>query len=242
MCCYAIILKKDGDCMQTYDNKSLSLRALKTIDICLNMVHNNENVYESNNERIINLPSQYLETVFSKPEADISSNEIEAFLDEIVYIPVEETYENQSKTAFRRYALFSAGQATQEKDGSWRVSLIFNNAFTRTEDLDDFTSFLLKYNDAIQSFSISYSIKLFAYLYNNKDKGVWDITVKELKSVLNCSADTYNDFGRFNNAILNKCHKEITEKTNFKYMYSPIKEGRSVKKIQFTISDPDTSS
>ena len=41
---------------------------------------------------------------------------------------------------------------------------------------------------------------------------------------------------RFNDLILKKCHKEICEKTDICFSYKPIKKGRSVSAIEFTVA------
>ena len=53
---------------------------------------------------------------------------------------------------------------------------------------------------------------------------------------MNChTEETYTQYKRFNDLILKKCQKEICEKTECNYTYEPIKKGRRVVAIRFTV-------
>ena len=82
-----------------------------------------------------------------------------------------------------------------------------------------------------------YSYILFMYLENNRDfRKSWEVSLNELKERLGCtSTTTYNKFKYFNDLILKKCHQEINEKTDCKFDYEPVKRGRVIVAIRFTI-------
>ena len=75
------------------------------------------------------------------------------------------------------------------------------------------------------------------YLENNRDfRKSWEVSLNELKERLGCtSTTTYNKFKYFNDLILKKCHQEINEKTDCKFDYEPVKRGRVIVAIRFTI-------
>ena len=50
-----------------------------------------------------------------------------------------------------------------------------------------------------------------------------------------CTADTYTQYKRFNDLVLKKCHEELNAKTDCKFSYEPIKRGRTVKAVRFTL-------
>jgi len=77
---------------------------------------------------------------------------------------------------------------------------------------------------------------MFTYLESNRFRRAWEIDLEELKVLLNCNDDvTYSEYKHFNNKILKHCRKELFEKTEVRYTYEPIKRGRKVVKIRFTL-------
>ena len=80
-----------------------------------------------------------------------------------------------------------------------------------------------------------YSYVLYLYLENNSFRKTWEIELGELKELMKCTANTYKAFFRFNGLILSKCHQEINEKTDCKFDYEPVKRGRAIVAIRFTI-------
>ena len=57
-----------------------------------------------------------------------------------------------------------------------------------------------------------------------------------MKQVLNCDKEeTYKQFKRFNDLVLKKVHKEMLQKTECRYTYTPIKKGRSVVAVHFEV-------
>lgn len=64
----------------------------------------------------------------------------------------------------------------------------------------------------------------------------WVVGLEELKDILNCSdIEYYSTFKNFNSMVLKRCHKELTEKTEIKFNYETIKQGRYVTAIRFTV-------
>ena len=80
-----------------------------------------------------------------------------------------------------------------------------------------------------------YSYVLFLYLLDNRFRKSWSVDLADLKALLNCKADAYKQYYRFNDLILKKCHKEICEKTDLCFSYKPIKRGRSISTVEFTV-------
>ena len=84
----------------------------------------------------------------------------------------------------------------------------------------------------------TYSYILFNYLEDNRGlHNTWTVTLDKLKETLDCNSKIYDAFKRFNDLILKKCHKELTSKTEMRYDYEPIKKGRKVIAIKFTLYD-----
>lgn len=143
--------------------------------------------------------------------------------------------ENQSK-GFCKIALFEKATCYQDDDGLWQIDLgaslsameyIFN-----PERLG-----YLRYNlRNVIKLTSRYSYVLFLYLEQNRHMHLsWEVTIDELKSLLCCTADTYTQFYRFNDLVLKKCFEELNEKTDCKFTYEPVKKGRTVKAVHFTL-------
>ena len=79
---------------------------------------------------------------------------------------------------------------------------------------------------------------LFLYLEKNRYRKEWTVPLNELKFILSCDNDAaYEKYKVFNDRVLKRIHKEICEKTDCRYNYEPVKAGRKVIAIQFTLDD-----
>ena len=80
-----------------------------------------------------------------------------------------------------------------------------------------------------------YTYILFLYLWDNKYQGTWKISLDDLRSLLRCNKDFTASFKYFNQRILKRAKEEIKQAANFEYDYMPMKEGKTVVGIQFTV-------
>lgn len=98
---------------------------------------------------------------------------------------------------------------------------------------DNFT----KYNliDYLKLPSI-YSQRLFEILksWNNMPEVI--IKIDKLHQMLNTPPSFRSNFKALRIYVLEKAHKDITEKTSFRFEWEPVKVGRSVEKIRFIFS------
>lgn len=79
-----------------------------------------------------------------------------------------------------------------------------------------------------------YSQRMFEILKSWKNIPEVIISMTDLHRMLNTPSSFHKDFAASRRFILEKEHKDITEKTAFRYEWDPIKVGRSVEKIRFT--------
>ena len=144
--------------------------------------------------------------------------------------------DNNKRNGFTLIALFEKAECYQDEDGLWQVDLgaspsameyIFN-----PERLG-----YLRYNlRNVVKLTSRYSYVLFLYLEQNRHMHLsWDVPLDELKAYLRCTADSYTGYKEFNDKILKKCSSELNEKTDCKFTYEPIKRGRVVKAVRFTL-------
>lgn len=83
-----------------------------------------------------------------------------------------------------------------------------------------------------------YSQRIFEItksLANSKD-GEAIISMADLHRFLDSPKSFQANFKDFRRFVLEKAHKDITEKTSFRFEWEPVKVGRSVEKIRFIFS------
>lgn len=143
--------------------------------------------------------------------------------------------ENKPKK-FTKIALFAKAECEQDENGQWQVDLACSaEAMEYVFNVENIGYLKYRLKNVIDLTS-RYSYILYLYLENNRFRKQWTISLDELKALLRCTADTYTQYYRFNDLVLKKCHKELNEKTSIKYSYEPIKTGRKVTGIKFTVA------
>ena len=80
-----------------------------------------------------------------------------------------------------------------------------------------------------------YSQRIFeiAKSLANVEGGEAIVSMADLHRFLDIPKSLQNDFAQFRRRVLEKAHKDITEKTSFRFEWEPVKVGRSVEKIRF---------
>lgn len=141
---------------------------------------------------------------------------------------------------FVRISLFDMSVAERDKDGEWRVELTASESammyFFNIENIHYFR-YKLRYITALKS---RYTYNMFMYLemnhYKRFKRRSWEESLEKLQIFLGCEKEeTYQEYRRFNDLILKKVWSEIHEKTEYRYTYEPIKKGRSVVAVRFTV-------
>ncbi len=149
---------------------------------------------------------------------------------------VVEVSDNSTKRGFKLVTLFEEAVAEQDENGLWQVSLECTQKsmkyFFNIENLG-----YLRYKlRCITSLTSRYAYVMFIYLESNRYRRSWEVPLDELKVILNCDREeTYKEYKRFNDRLMKRVHKELTEKTECQYKYESIKKGRSVVSVRFTV-------
>lgn len=144
--------------------------------------------------------------------------------------------DSSTKRGFTRIALFEKANAEQGEDGLWQVEMMCTKSAMKYIFNVENLGYLRYKLRCITSITSRYTYIMFMYLEANRFRKSWDIDLEELKQILSCDKEeTYKAFKRFNDLILKKVHKEMHEKTECKYSYEPIKKGRSVVGVRFTV-------
>lgn len=143
--------------------------------------------------------------------------------------------DDRYRNGFRKISLFEVANAYQDDDGIWQIELMCTP--TAKEYIFNIETIgYLKYKlQNIIKLNSRYSYVLYLYIESNRYRKCWQISLDELKGLLRCTSAAYDTYGRFNDLILKKCVSEINEKTSTKIKYEPLRRGRFVNRIKFTI-------
>lgn len=206
----------------------LTLAEFKILDTYLSRIDSHRP-----ERRAVRFERGELESVLGVKKINISDlkNRLRHLMGSVVEIP-----DNSVRRGFRLVTLFEDAVAEQDDAGLWQVNLTCTQQamkyFFNIESLG-----YLRYKlRCITSLTSRYTYIMFIYLEANRYRRSWTVDLGELKTILNCDAEeTYREFKRFNDLILKKTWRELTQKTECQYKYESIKRGRSVAAIQFTV-------
>lgn len=137
-----------------------------------------------------------------------------------------------------KITLFERSQATQDDSGLWQVRLSASqSAMKYIFNIEKIGYFRYQIRNIVNLKSI-HSYILFTFFEHSLHKsreGKFKIELEELKKMLSCTSETYNEYKRFNDLVLKKCQKEISEKTDISFTYSTIRKNRKVAFIIFEV-------
>lgn len=132
--------------------------------------------------------------------------------------------------------LFERSQAELDEFGRWRVVLTCTPSAMKYIFNIETLGYLRYRVHSITNLKSRYTYLLFMHLEVNRFRKSWEVDLESLKVCLNCADDeAYKEFKIFNNRILKRCQKELLEKTECRFTYEPIRKGRSVAAIRFTL-------
>lgn len=148
---------------------------------------------------------------------------------------VVKVVDKKQKKGFKLITLFEEATAELQEDGLWRIKLTCTAKAKKYIFNIDNVGYL-RYNiRCITALRSRYSYLLFIYLEYNRYRKKWTEDIDELKKILRCTKETYNEYKHFNNLVIKKAQDELEEKTQCLFKYKPIKTGRKVSKIEFEI-------
>ncbi len=81
-----------------------------------------------------------------------------------------------------------------------------------------------------------YAIRLYELFKSYLWQGHWEIDVEKLKNLLNVS-DKYKQFKEFRRSLLLPAIDEINKFTDLSVEFKPIKQGKTIKEIHFSIGE-----
>lgn len=120
-------------------------------------------------------------------------------------------------------------------NGEGKVEVVFSDSIMPylTQLKGQFTSITLKNISPLKS---NYSIRIYELLIQFKNIGSRTITVQKLRNMLEVE-DKYQTFKSLNQWVIQPSIKELNEKSNLQISIQTIKNGRSIKSLQFNFKE-----
>lgn len=139
------------------------------------------------------------------------------------------------KNSIHKIALFEEADAWQDENDQWHITLTCTQAARQYIFNIENLGYLQYRLKSIINLTSRYSYIMFLYLERNRHWHMWTASLSELRHELSCEADSYEAYKQFNDKILKKCQKELHSKTDIRFEYKPIRTGRKVTSVQFTV-------
>lgn len=212
--------------MTVLARSDLSLAELKILDMYLARIDTRKS-----EQRTVKLTKGQLEKALGVSQ--IKKDDLQQRLRNL-YQPID--LAKDDKKRLHLISLFEEAEAEQDENGVWQITLTCTqSAMKYMFCVEEYGYFRYKLN-GIVSLKSRYSLLLFMYLEKNRFRTPWEETLPVLKHELNCENDElYKEFKMFNQRILKQCQKELHEKTECRFSYEPIRKGRKVVSIKFTL-------
>lgn len=214
--------------LKTLADSKMTLFHLKVLDTYLSRINSHKP-----EERYVKFTKGELEQILGVTK--MHKTELDRRLDGLFRAVT--IHDENKLNKFVKIGLFAKAECEMAKNGQWEVVLACTQeAMEYIFNIDNigYLRYRLKNVIALKS---KYSYILYIYLADNKFRETWEISADDLRELLDCKAETYRKFYRFNNLILSKCQNEINDKTDIKFTYTPIKKGKYVEKVKFEVTE-----
>lgn len=205
----------------------ISLTAHKIIDIYLARINSHN-------------PSKN-SLVFKKDELEkiLGVKEIKLKLLDGILKELRDSYKiyDNTENGYSMITLFDKASLDKDTYDLWDIKLQCSQSaipFIFNIDKKGYTKYKLKNILPLKS---KYSYILYIYLESQRKMHLtWSINLEEIKKLLQCDTQkTYKEYKYFSDKVLKCAQKEINKKSDCNFCYEPIKAGRNVIKIKFTL-------
>lgn len=150
--------------------------------------------------------------------------------------------DKDSRGGWRKYTLFDYSECSQDDDGQWWIDLSCTSKAKSLFFNIDGVGYIRYQLKNVLPLTSKYSVLLYLYLLDNRFRSRWETPVEYLRfSVFRCVDPLYEEFKYLNQRILKKAMSEINEKTDLTFEYEPVKNGRRVAAIKWTLIKDDTA-
>lgn len=220
------ILVQKSNPLQSLSETKMTLPEFKILDAYLSRIDSHKP-----DERNVRFEKGELEKLLGIDK--INKSDLEKRIDNLFQAV---TIRDPNKpNGFTKIGLFAKADCNQDENGQWQVNLACSaEAMEYVFNIENIGYLKYRLKNVVDLTS-RYSYILYLYLENNRYRKSWEITLDELKTLLRCSAERYEQYKFFNSEILKKCHRELNEKTSLRYSYKPVRNGRKVTHIEFSV-------
>lgn len=227
-----------GDCnflvqksnpLQSLSETKMTLAEFKILDAYLSKIDSHKP-----EERSVTFDKGELESLLGVTQ--IKNKDLSNRIDNLFKVVTIQDPDKPNK--FTKIALFSCAECTQGDDGLWTIKLACSpEAMEYIFNIESIGYLRYRLKNVVNLTS-RYSYILYLYLESNRFRGSWTMSLDDLKKMLCCTADTYSEYKRFNDLVLKKCQKELSQKTDIDFDYVALRRGRKVSGIQFILKTP----
>ena len=225
-------LVRKSNPLQSLSETKMTLAEFKILDAYLSKInsHNPE-------ERCVTFDKGELESLLGVTQ--IKNKDLSDRIDNLFKVVTIQDPDKPNK--FTKIALFSCAECTQGDDGLWTIKLACSpEAMEYIFNIESIGYLRYRLKNVVNLTS-RYSYILYLYLESNRFRGSWMIPLDDLKKTLCCTADTYSEYKRFNDLVLKKCQKELSQKTDIAFDYVALRRGRKVTGVQFILKTPQNA-
>lgn len=230
-----------GDCkflvqksnpLQSLSETKMTLAEFKILDAYLSKIDSRKP-----EERCVTFDKGELESLLGVTQ--IKNKDLSSRIDNLFKVVTIQDPDKPNK--FTKIALFSCAECTQGDDGLWTIKLACSpEAMEYIFNIESIGYLRYRLKNVVNLTS-RYSYILYLYLESNRFRGSWTIPLDDLKKMLCCTAGTYSEYKRFNDLILKKCQKELSQKTDIAFDYVALRRGRKVTSVQFILKMPQNA-
>lgn len=218
--------------LQSLSETKMTLAEFKILDAYLSKIDSHKP-----EERSVTFEKGELESLLGVTQ--IKNKDLSNRIDNLFKVVTIQDPDKPNK--FTKIALFSCAERTQGDDGLWTIKLACSpEAMEYIFNIESIGYLRYRLKNVVNLTS-RYSYILYLYLESNRFRGSWTMSLDDLKKMLCCTADTYSEYKRFNDLVLKKCQKELSQKTDIDFDYVALRRGRKVSGIQFIIKTPQNA-
>ena len=214
--------------LQTLWRAKLGLGELKVLDVYLSRIDSH-----NPNKRKITFSKEEFEDLLGvkRVHPKMLEKYTDTLMDQKVLLE-DERYAG----GFHKIVLFcESGCYCDKETGKWMVEMSCSpEAMEYVFNIEALGYLRYKLKNVLQLTS-KYSYFMFLYLTQNAFRSTWEISIDELRQILSCEDELYKEYKYFNQRILKQCLQEVNDKTDIQYEYTPVRNGRCVDKIKFSI-------
>lgn len=215
--------------LQSLSETKMTLAEFKILDAYLSKIDSHKP-----EERSVTFEKGELESLLGVTQ--IKNKDLSNRIDNLFKVVTIQDPDKPNK--FTKIALFSCAECTQGDDGLWTIKLACSpEAMEYIFNIESIGYLRYRLKNVVNLTS-RYSYILYLYLESNRFRGSWTMSLDDLKKMLCCTADTYSEYKRFNDLVLKKCQKELSQKTDIDFDYVALRRGRKVSDIQFILKTP----